>query len=344
MKALVKYAKGEGNVDVRDVEEPLCGDDQVKLEIGFCGVCGTDIHVLHDTFRNYPPVILGHEFAGTVVEVGKHVSGIQIGERGAGLGATAVTCGQCEYCLSGNFIFCTKRRGMGHGVNGAFARYVVVRPDQLYRVPQHLTMEEAALSEPFAAAIQAVTELTTVRIGDTAIVSGPGPMGLLCLKLLVAEGVRTIVAGANGDDTRLKAARECGAFATINVSKENFLESVRDLTRGAGADVAFECAGHEQSVRGCLQALRPMGRYTQVGICGQEIRFPMDQVFYKQLRVVGSVCYTARTWERMMGIFAQGKVRLADLVSEKLPISEWKKAFALCTNREGLKVLMYPHD
>jgi len=240
MKALVKYAKGEGNVDVRDVEEPLCGDDHVKLEIGFCGVCGTDIHVLHDTFRNYPPVILGHEFAGTVVEVGKNVSGIQIGERGAGLGATAVTCGQCEYCLSGNFIFCAKRRGMGHGVNGAFTRYVVVRPDQLYRVPQHLTMEEAALSEPFAAAIQAVTELTTVRIGDTAIVSGPGPMGLLCLKLLVAEGVRTIVAGANGDDTRLKAARECGAFATINVSQENFLESVRDLTRGVGADVAFE--------------------------------------------------------------------------------------------------------
>jgi L-iditol 2-dehydrogenase len=344
MKALVKYAKGDGNVEVRDVDEPLCGDEHVKLEIGFCGVCGTDIHVLHDTFRNYPPVVLGHEFAGTVVEVGKNVSDIHVGDRGAGLGATAVTCGQCEYCLSGHFIFCAKRRGMGHGVNGAFARYVVVRPDQLYRIPEHLTLEEAALSEPFAAAVQAVTEVTKVRIGDTAIISGPGPMGLLCLKLLVSEGVRTIVAGTNGDELRLRAAREFGAFATVNVSNQDFLEATRELTKGVGVDVAFECAGHEQSVRGCLQALRPMGRYTQVGICGREIRFPIDEVFYKQLQVAGSVCYTARTWERMMDIFAHGKVCLADLISAKLPISEWKKAFDLCTNREGLKVLMYPTD
>src|SRR5215472_14777912 len=116
MKALVKYAVGDGNLDVIDVEEPCCEPTQVKIEVAFCGVCGTDIHVLRDTFRNYPPVILGHEFAGTVVEVGKNVTGIRVGDRGAGLGATAVTCRECEYCLSGNFIFCKKRRGMGHGV------------------------------------------------------------------------------------------------------------------------------------------------------------------------------------------------------------------------------------
>src|ERR1700756_1938396 len=129
MKALVKYASGEGNVEIREVEEPRCGDDQVKLEIAYCGICGTDIHVLHDTFRNYPPVILGHEFSGTVVEVGRNVNHhAALGERVTGLGATAVTCGQCEYCLSGYFIFCSNRRGMGHGVNGAFTRYVVMRP------------------------------------------------------------------------------------------------------------------------------------------------------------------------------------------------------------------------
>src|SRR5947209_12966841 len=192
MKALVKYASGEGNVDIREVEEPRCGDNQVKLEIAYCGICGTDIHVMHDTFRNYPPVILGHEFAGTVVETGREVAGVSIGDRVTVLGATAVTCGVCRYCREGRFIFCPTRRGMGHGVNGAFARYVVVRPDQLYRIPEHFTLEEAAISEPFAAAVQAVTEVTQVRIGETALVSGPGPIGLLCLKLLVDEGVKTI--------------------------------------------------------------------------------------------------------------------------------------------------------
>jgi L-iditol 2-dehydrogenase len=344
VKALVKFAPGNGNVEIRDVPEPPCSKDQIKLEIGFCGVCGTDIHVLHDTFRNYPPVILGHEFAGTVVEIGENVKGISEGERGAGLGATAATCGKCQYCLSGHFVFCPSRRGMGHGVDGAFTRFVVIRPDQFYRIPEHLTMEEASLSEPFAAAIQAVNEVSDVRFGDTALISGPGPIGLLCLKLLVAEGIKTIVAGAAGDDLRLQTAQEFGAFATINVDKQNLLEIVHELTNGIGVDVAFECAGHEESVRACLRGLRPMGRYTQVAICGREIQFPVDQIFYKQLCVKGSVCYTAHTWERMMNIFAQRKIRLGDLISTKLPISEWQRAFSLLTDRAGLKILMYPID
>jgi L-iditol 2-dehydrogenase len=342
MKALVKHAPGDGNVAILEVDEPTCGDKQARVEVAFCGVCGTDIHVLHDTFRNYPPVILGHEFAGTVVELGKGVTGISVGDRVAGLGATAVTCGTCEFCLSGNFIFCPDRRGMGHGVNGGFAQYVVMRPDQLFRVPEALSLEEASLSEPFAAAIHAVTEITQVRIGDIVLVSGPGPIGLLCLKLLVAEGVTTIVAGAPGDNIRLEAAQRFGATAVVNVGEQSLLDAVRAVTDGRGVDVAFECAGHESSVRRCVEALRPMGRYTQVGICGREIEFPIDQIFYKQLNLSGSICYTAKTWARMMKIFAQGRVQIKDIVSSKLPISEWRTAFDLCTGKQGLKVLMYP--
>ena len=342
MKALVKYASGEGNVDLLEVDEPRCGEDQVKLEIAYCGICGTDLHVLHDTFRNYPPVILGHEFSGTVVEVGRKVTNATVGERVAGLGATAVTCGQCEYCRSGYFIFCASRRGMGHGVNGAFTRYVVMRPDQLYRIPENFSLDEAAMSEPFAAVVQAVTEIAKVRIGETALVSGPGPMGLLCLKLLVAEGIRTIVAGAGADQERLSAALRIGAAAVINVGQQNLHEAIREHTGGVGVDVAFECAGHPNSVRGCLESLRPMGRYTQVAICGQDIQFPIDLIFYKQLTMSGSVCYTARTWERMMKIYAEGRVRLNDLISTKLPLSEWQTAFRLCDERKVIKVLMYP--
>jgi L-iditol 2-dehydrogenase len=342
MKALVKYASGEGNVDIQEVEEPRCGDDEVKLEIAYCGICGTDIHVLHDTFRNYPPVILGHEFSGTVVEVGRGVATAFQGERVAGLGATAVTCGQCEYCLSGYFIFCSNRRGMGHGVNGAFTRYVVLRPDQLYRIPENFSLDEAAMSEPFAAVVQAVTEITNVRIGDTALISGPGPMGLLCLKLLVAGGIKTIVAGAPGDGERLSAAMRIGASAVINIGEQNLNAAIQECTSGVGVDVAFECAGHPSSVRGCLQALRPMGRYTQVAICGRDISFPIDLIFYKQLTMSGSVCYTAKTWERMMKIYAEGRVRLNDLISDKLPISDWRNAFRLCDEKKAIKILMYP--
>src|ERR1700733_209836 len=221
MKALVKYASGDGNVEMREVAEPRCGDSEVKLEIAYCGICGTDLHVFQDTFRTYPPVILGHEFSGTVVEVGRNVTNARLGERVTGLGATAVTCGQCEYCRSGYFIFCSNRRGMGHGVNGAFTRFVVVRPDQLFPLSADFPTEDGAVCEPFAAAVHAVCDLTPLRIGDVVLVSGPGPMGLLCLKLLLAAGFKTIVAGTEADLVRLALAKQLGADSVIDVSREN---------------------------------------------------------------------------------------------------------------------------
>ncbi len=342
MKALVKYAPGEGNLDILDVPEPACGEHQVKVEVAFCGVCGTDLHVMHDTFRNYPPVILGHEIAGTVVETGGGVSGVTPGTRVTVLGATAVTCGQCRYCRAGQFILCSSRRGMGHGVNGGFTRFIVARPDQLYRIPEGFSLDEAAMSEPFAAAVQAVTEVTRIRIGDVALVSGPGPIGLLCLKLLAAEGVKTIVAGAAGDGARLDAARSIGAAVVVNTAEQDLAEVVRAETGGAGVDAALECAGHPASVRGCLEALRPLGRYTQVAICGREVQMPLDHVIFKQLTITGSMCYTAQTWDSMMKIYAQGRVRLHDLISRRLPITEWRTAFDLCAEKGALKVLLHP--
>lgn len=344
MRAVVKYAPGEGNVAVQDVEEPACGAEQVKIEVAFCGVCGTDLHVWHDTFRNYPPVILGHEFAGTVVETGRSVTRVAAGDRVTVLGASAVICGRCAYCLSGRFIFCPQRRGMGHGVNGAFTRYVVVRPDQVYHLPESVSLAEAAVSEPFAVALQAVTEVAAARIGETALISGPGPIGLLCLKVLVAEGVKTIVVGTDGDSARLEAARRIGASAVINIAERPLQEAVLEETGGTGVDAALECAGQPESVRGAVEALRPLGRYTQVAICGGDVRFPIDRVILRQLRISGSLCYTARTWDRMMQVFAQGRIELDDLISDRLPLSQWRMAFEMCAKKTALKVLLHPES
>jgi L-iditol 2-dehydrogenase len=342
MKALVKYAPGNGNVELRDMPEPEGGPGKIILEVGSCGVCGTDIHVLHDTYRNYPPVILGHEFAGTIVEAGPGVSKYKVGDTVAILGATTVTCGECRWCRSGYFIFCPKRRGMGHGVNGAFTKYVAAREDQCYRVPEGLTLEEGAMCEPFAACVQAVLEMTPLRLGDVALVSGPGPIGLLCLKLLAAEGVQTIVAGPSSDAARLHAALRLGAAAVVDLGKDSLDEVVAQHTRGHGVDVAFECAGHPASVKNCLQALRPLGQYTQVGICGCEVQFPIDAIFYKQLKMAGSFAYTAQTWDRMMHLLGQGRIRLNDLISARLPLDQWEQAFRLCMDKEAVKVLIDP--
>ena len=342
MRALIKYERGIGNVELREVEEPVCGDDQVKIEVSYCGVCGTDLHVYEDTFRNYPPVILGHEFSGQVVEVGNNVRHVAPGDTVTVLPASAVICGVCIFCRTGQFMFCRERRGMGHGINGAFARYAVVRKDQAYKIPQGVSLAEAALCEPFAAAVQAVTELTNVRLGDIALISGPGPIGLLCLKILIAEGIKTIVAGTDEDALRLETARRIGASIVVNVGRQDLSTVIAEETQGAGVDVAFECSGAAPSARNCFQALKPLGQYTQVGIFGGEVSLEFDLIFYKQLRVAGSVGYTVSTWARLVKILDQKAVRLDDLITHKMPLEEWRQAFDLCENKQAIKVLLSP--
>jgi L-iditol 2-dehydrogenase len=179
-------------------------------------------------------------------------------------------------------------------------------------------------------------------LGDVALVSGPGPIGLLCLKLLVAEGLRTMVAGTARDAVRLAKAREFGAEVIVNVSGPDWMQLVLAETNGLGVDVAVECSGHPSSVQNCLQAVKKLGSYTQVGICGRAIAVEFDQIFYKQLKVCGSVGYTAATWERVIRILEQGKVKLDDVITHRLPLTNWRTAFDLCEQQQGLKALLTP--
>lgn len=343
MEALVKYQKGEGNVALQDMPVPECASNQVRLEVDSCGICGTDLHVYHDTFRNYPPVILGHEFSGTVVELGSNVTSVQLGDTFSVLGATAVTCGNCYYCYKGEFMFCQNRRGMGHGVNGAFTKFAVARPDQLFKIPEGVTMKEAALVEPLAAAVHAVCDIARFKLGDVVLVSGPGPIGLLCAKLLITQGIKTIVAGTSEDESRLDMAKQFGAAAVLMVDQEDLANIIKEQTRGRGVDLAIECAGAEASVRNCLDNIRPLGQYVQVGHFGKDLVVPWDHVAFKQLRIEGSVGYTWETWSQTIQILEQGKFNVGEIITHQMPLSEWKTGFDLSEQKKAVKVLLYPN-
>ncbi len=341
MQALVKFERGPGHVALQDMPEPVCQEDQVLLEVDACGICGTDLHVYHDTFKNYPPVILGHEFVGKVVEIGSRVKTVSKGDAFAVLGATAITCGHCTYCVRGEFMFCNNRRGMGHGVHGAFAPLAVARPDQLYAVPDGVSWKEAALVEPLAAAVHAVVDIAKFKLGDTVLVSGPGPIGILCVKLLLRQSLKVIAAGTSQDDLRLKMAESLGASRVVMVDKEDLQEVIAEETLGAGVDLALETAGAEDSVVNCLDALRPMGQYVQVGHFGKHLTVPWDHVAFKQLSINGSVGYTRETWTQTMNIIGQGFVA-SDIVTHELPLSSWRQGFDLSERKEAVKVLLRP--
>lgn len=340
MMAVVKTAPGVGNVTYMEVPEPELKPNGVKIEVRYSGICGTDIHVYHDTFRNYPPVILGHEFSGVVVETGAQVTRVKPGERVTVLPSSAVVCGVCDYCRRGYYMFCDIRRGMGHGVNGSFTRYVAVRDDQVYKLPDSVSFEVGAMAEPFASAVQAIEDLTDFHVGDTVLLSGPGPIGLFCLSLLLAHNCKVIVAGAD-DCARLEIARSMGADVIVDVAKQDLAEVVRSETDGRGVDAVVEASGSADSVLACLASVRPTGKFVQVGIVGAPVTLPYDQFLFKQLSFFGSVGHTLKTWSRVMHILEQRKLDIAPIASNKLPISRWREAFDLCENRKGVKVLLH---
>lgn len=343
MKALVKYQKGAGNVAIQDMPEPICEDHKVIMEVAHCGICGTDLHVYHDTFKNYPPVILGHEFCGKIVELGKNVKNVQLGETFSVLGATAVIDPTCEYTEQGEIMFSKNRRGMGHGVNGAFTKYATMRPDQLFKIPEGVPLEHAALVEPLAVAVHVVEEIADFMLGDTVLLSGPGPIGLLCMKMLAAHGVKVIVAGLSRDEMRLNMALQYGADTIVQVDKEDLQQVIQDKTNGKGVALSIECAGAEASVVACMNALMPLGHYVQVGHFGKDLTVPWDLVAFRQLRIHGSVGYTKATWHRTMTILGQHTIDLSDVITHRLPLDDWRKGFDLMEAGKAVKILINPN-
>jgi L-iditol 2-dehydrogenase len=342
MKALVKYEKGPGNMEIRDVPEPHPEKGQVKIEVKATGICGSDLHIYHDdvVIAVKPPVVVGHEFSGVVAKAGEGVDW-SVGERVVSELGFEV-CGRCYNCLAGFPNLCDKRKSIGYWYDGAFARYLIVPSEGVHRLPGNVSFEEGALTEPLACVVHGVLELTPFAAGDTVLISGPGTIGLMTLQVARAQGATTIVSGVSADQKRLKLARELGAEHLLNAELEDVVERVLELTGGRGADVVFECSGNDRAVDVGFSAIRKRGRYTQLGLFGRPISIDFEKVLSKELKVAGSFGQRPSAWERALELMARGKVSLSPLVSDVLPLSEWKRAFELFENKEGLKVVLRP--
>lgn len=340
MKALIKTQKGIGNVQLQDIEEPVCFDREIKVEIKYAGLCGTDLHVYNDTFKNYPPVILGHELAGIVVQVGREIHSFQSGDRVALLGSNKIICGMCEFCKTGYYMFCKNRRGMGHGTNGGFTKYVCVREGMAFKIPDSMPLEEASILEAFASSVQAVEEVASLDASSTVLISGPGPIGLMCLLLTAKKGLKTYVSGTAEDSRRLCIAEELGGIP-VNIDQENIAERIQNDTCGRGVDVVFECSGAGAAIASCLDLVRPMGSLVQLGLGATNVSLNMEKVVHKRLKILGSVGHSMNTWEIMMRMLKNTRYDLSKIISHKLPLSKWDEAFDLMRKKQALKIVLY---
>ena len=340
MRGVAKVARGEGNVQLIDVPEPTVTSKHVLIEVQAAGVCGTDLHIYHDEFPTSPPVILGHELAGVVAETAGDVTGCRPGDRVTSETFFSV-CGHCDFCRNGFPNLCPSRLSIGSGVNGAFARFVLVPEHNVHRLPPGVDALTGALTEPLACCVHAL-ELTRVEPGEAVIVSGPGTIGLLMAQVAIAAGARTVVVGTADDASRLELARVLGAEAALAVDRDDVAGMLRDMTRGLGADVVFECSGVQRSAQNCLSWVRRRGRYAQVGLFGAPVEWDLEQVCYRELRVSGSFATVPSAWHKALTLLDSGRVQTLPLVTDVLPITEWQRAFEDFERRQGIKIILTP--
>jgi L-iditol 2-dehydrogenase len=341
MKALVKKGLGVENVQLVDLPEPEIKDNEIKIKVHASGICGTDLHIIADEYPANYPVVMGHEYSGTVTEIGHSVEGFSIGDRVVSLTAVE-TCGKCYYCYKGHLMLCEKRKSIGSGVNGAFAEYLKVPAHLAFKIPENVSMEEAVLSEPLACMVRCVIERGSVKAGDDVLISGPGAIGLLTMQLANISGGRCIVLGTSHDLERLELAKKLGASEIIVVDQENAFEKINALTNGKGVDVSFECAGVEISAQNCLKLLKKTGLYVQVGLFPASINFDMNLALTKEINITNGYASERTSWVRTLKLLEEEKVKVAPLISTIMPIEEWANGVEMSKNKTAFKVLLKP--
>ena len=344
MQGLFKIAGGDGHVALKEVDIPHTGVGEVLIEIKAVGICGTDIHILHDQYPNQPPVIMGHEFSGQVVEVGEQVTGYQVGDRVVGEPHT-LACGKCELCRTGYMQLCPSKRSIGRILNGAFARYLALPDSLLHHIPDAMTFDEAALVEPAANVVQDVIERGGVQANDFVVVMGPGPIGLLSMMAARSAGAQEIaLVGVRTDmKTRLPVGKELGADHVILADSENVIETIGKLTGGRGADVVIEASGSPAAIISTVPVVRRLGRILVIGMTGQaQVSFPWDAAIWKMCTMVFNYSTGYTAWEKAIGLIASHKINAARLITHRLPLAEWQTAFTAAEKGEAVKAILVP--
>lgn len=333
------------HLEIADLPTPAMGPNDVLVRVEACGICGSDVHGYDGSSgRRIPPIVMGHEAAGTVAAIGSEVSGFRQGDRVTF--DSTVYCGQCEFCARGEMNLCNHRQVVGvscgdYRRHGAFAEYVSVPAHILYPLPNTVSFAEAAMLEAVSVALHAVRISPPVR-GSTVLVIGAGMIGLLILQAAKAAGAARVFI-ADVDATRLDLARRVGADEAIHASGAALETEVTRLTGGKGVDVTLEAVGRNETVAAAIQCVRKGGGVTLVGNIAPEVTIPLQKVVTRQLRLQGS-CASAGEYPEAIELVASGKIQVKPLITAVAPLEAGPEWFRRLHAREPnlMKVILTP--
>lgn len=343
MKSLLLSAYN--HLEIVDLPAPEPGPGEVLIRVAACGICGSDVHGYDGSSgRRIPPIVMGHEAAGTVAALGAGVAGYSVGDRVTF--DSTVYCGQCVYCQRGDINLCDNRQVIGVSCGdyrryGAFAEYVVVPQRILYHLPDNLSFAEAAMLEAASVALHAV-RVSLVKGGESALVIGAGMIGLLTMQAAKALGCARVLV-SDVDVSRLSLAKRFGADEVLHAPGADLAAQVLKLTQGRGVDLAYEAVGRSETVNIAIDCTQKGGTVTLIGNIQPEVTLPLQKVVTRQLRLQGS-CASAGEYPQAIDLIAGGKIEVGSLITAIAPLEEGPRWFERLYAREPnlMKVILTP--
>jgi L-iditol 2-dehydrogenase len=343
MKSLV--LSEYNHLEITDLPLPAVARGDVLVRVEACGICGSDVHGFDgSTGRRIPPIVMGHEAAGTVETIGEGVTKYKKGDRVTF--DSTIYCGECQYCKRGQINLCDNREVIGvscgdYRRQGAFAEYVLVPERIMYALPDNFSFNEAAMLEAVSVAIHGV-KVSQLEGGETALVIGAGMIGLLTLQAARAAGCKRVFI-SDVDATRLELARQVGADEVLHCSGAELLAEVMKLTGGNGVDVALEAVGRNETVASAIDCTRKGGKVTLIGNIMPEVTLPLQKVVVKQLRLQGS-CASSGEYPEAIELIAQGKIKVKPLITAVASLEEGPRWFERLHSREPnlMKIILTP--
>ena len=331
---------GNGAFETREMPERQLFETEVLVKVGACGVCGTDVHIYHGdkgSAEVRPPVVLGHELSGTIVETGAGVKKLQCRDR------VAIDpnqyCGECHYCKAGKKQLCENLYAIGVNRDGGFAEYCYVPEAQCFLLDNRVPLEHGAMAEPLACCIHGV-DRAKIRLGDTVLVIGGGAIGLLMIQLAKQSGASAVIL-SEPVELRRKIGLEIGADAVIDPFQEVLRERLIQITGQDGVDVVIECVGNLSATE---QAFAAAKRGTTILLfsvpkAGASYSLSLEDVYQKELRIVGSLI-NPDTHQRAVDMINRGKIQLDPLITHRFPLDQVKEAIRMQMSNESIKVLV----
>ena len=332
-------------LQIRDVPEPELGPHDVLIQVRACGICGSDVHGYDgSTGRRIPPLIMGHEAAGTVARIGPRVTKVKLGDRVTF--DSTVSCGHCRYCLSGDVNLCDHRQVLGvscgdYRRHGAFAEFVSVPEHIIYHLPEGFPYEKAALIEAVSIAVHAA-KITEIVPGSSAVVIGAGMIGLLAIQAFRVFGCTKIIA-VDLEQSKLDLARSLGADDTFLGTDPELLDKLKSITDGQGPDIAVEVVGAQKPIMTAIEGVRRGGTVTLIGNLAPRVEIPLQIVVTRQLRLLGS-CASAGEYQECIELMQSGAIKVDPLISALAPLREGAAWFNRLYDREPglMKVILQP--